>query len=647
MYFHAPSLPQATPRPARVKVLPPPEEYVARLRGSGFAHDVEQMAESICRKRIPLFGTLLETGPGIRWRRDYVRGIETGLSYFRRIPYLDAARAGDHKFIWELNRHQHLVLLAQAWVLTERRDFLEEISRQLESWWEQNPFVRGMNWTSALEVAYRAISWIWIWHLAGKSLPEPCADRLLNELYRHGVFLENNLSVYFSPNTHLLGEAVALHAIGALFPDWPKAGKWRALGGQIVAEQMQKQVRSDGTHFEQSSAYHIYALDLFLFHALLEPPERGYRDSLRRMADYLRAISASDGTIPFLGDDDGGRFFHPYGSPRRFGAATLATCTVFFGMDDWPCAAADLHEQAAWWCGEKAFAPRPGHPAHAQPKLFPDAGIAVLSTMPAQVIVDTRGFGSANAGHSHADALHLVCRVGDRDILIDPGTYTYVGEPEWRTKFRGTAFHNTIRIDGLDQATQAGPFRWNDKPTGEVLKWSPNEGWCFLDAACQYRGFRHRRRYLWLAEPRLLAVADSIEIVTSDAVAQPHNIEQFWHCGDTVTIASSGNYRIGAVASLAVPPANEVAIGEGGEFGWQSEVPGHKVPKPVIVVRQRAALPAVLGAILFVNSTSATELTVESDSGGVRFLDGSGRSIEFPAGGDPIVHWRMPESRNS
>src|SRR5213075_3247545 len=93
--------------------------------------------------------------------------------------------------------------------------------------------------------------------------------RFLSELYRHGVYLEHNLSVYFSPNTHLLGEAVALHALGALFPVFPRAQEWRSAAGRIVREQMDFQVRPDGSHFEQSSYYHVYALDMFLFHYVL------------------------------------------------------------------------------------------------------------------------------------------------------------------------------------------------------------------------------------------------------------------------------------------------------------------------------------------------------------------------------------------
>ena len=64
---------------------------------------------------LPICGTL-ETGPAIEWSRDYAHGVAYPAVWFRRIPYLDFARVGDHKAIWELNRHQHLVTLAQAWL---------------------------------------------------------------------------------------------------------------------------------------------------------------------------------------------------------------------------------------------------------------------------------------------------------------------------------------------------------------------------------------------------------------------------------------------------------------------------------------------------------------------------------------------------
>src|SRR4029079_5681275 len=86
----------------------------APMRDTAFARDVIAIADSLLAHRFPLLGLTIDTGPEIDWRRDYLPGISTGTDYFRRVPCLDFAQAGDHKVVWELNRHQHLVLLAQA-----------------------------------------------------------------------------------------------------------------------------------------------------------------------------------------------------------------------------------------------------------------------------------------------------------------------------------------------------------------------------------------------------------------------------------------------------------------------------------------------------------------------------------------------------
>lgn len=592
----------------------------------------------ICEHRFPLFAEVLETGPEIRWRRDYTRGVESGTGYFRTIPYLDSVRAGDHKLIWELNRHQHLIVLAQAFRLTGHREFLDEIPRQLESWWKQNPWLRGINWASALEVAFRALSWIWVEHLVGAFLEEGVRRRLLNELYRHGVYLEYNLSIYFAPNTHLLGEAVALHALGAIYPEWPRSVRWKHLGGSLVREQMDRQVRDDGSHFEQSSYYHVYALDFFLLHELLaDGVSQRYREKMRRMADYLAALSSDDGTIPLLGDDDGGNLFHPYGDRRRFGAATLASCCVFFGTDEWPFEAKDVPVQAAWWMGWRAFVLRQSDSGVASgPRIFPGAGVAVLSRTPVHIVADAHGFGHAGAGHSHAHALSVVCRKGDRDVLIDPGTFTYTGDPAWRSRFRGTAFHNTVRVDGFDQARDSGPFRWLEKPETTILSWAEDSGSSHLRASCTYRGIVHERQIYWTPGSCLLVIVDVVRGNAADS--SPHFIEQFWHCGGDVATISPGVWRINDTATLTVPVPSSAREVSAGEYGWQSEAPGQKVPAPVIIVERTATLPVMMAAVFSFGTVSVPALDMEANDGDIHLLMGQGRSIRFSSDA-PVMTW--------
>jgi heparinase II/III-like protein len=556
---------------AAIEGLPDPADVVNHLRGSVFAEEIVRLAEEIRTHRFPIFGQVIETSPQIAWRRDYVHGKESGLDYFRRIPYLDFDRAGDHKMIWELNRHQHLVVLAQAFLFTGRREFIAELEGQLKSWWDANPFQRGINWASALEVGFRALSWMWVYHLAGASLEAGIQDRLLTELSRHGLHLEHNLSIYFSPNTHLLGEAVALHALGVLF----NIDRWRRVGASIVEQQMDRQVRADGAHFEQSSYYHIYALDLFQFHAVLSSTPDSYRQKLAAMAEYLDALLGPGGSIPCIGDDDGGRLFHPYGERSQFGRATLATSGR-------PREESDLHEQAAWW-GVTGISNSPRPPRRS--RLFKDSGLAVIECGDVQILVKAGSFGANRAGHSHSDCLSIVVRRGGEDILIDPGTYTYVADAQARAWFRGAAAHNTVRIEGRDQAAARPQFGWLSKPEVSIQDWRSTEAEDLLEATARYDGFGHRRRVSF-RKPHELFVIDEI-----DGPPGTHLIEQFWH-PMRATPVSKTCFQVAAGVHLILEAEAE------SEKGWYSAVFGQRVERPVIVVRRHATLPLRLAATL-------------------------------------------------
>jgi hypothetical protein len=195
-----------------------------------------------------------------------------------------------------------------------------------------------------------------------------------------------------------------------------------------------------------------------------------------------------------------------------------------------------------------------------------------------QVIADAGPFGPWGAGHSHADALSIVARAGDEEILIDPGTYTYVGDARQRDRFRGTAAHNTIRIDGLDQATAAGPFRWKNHPQVSVRSWETNAQRDLLDAECHFAGFTHRRR-VEFQKPDLVVIIDDIEGPPGE-----HDVEQFWHLGS-----------LEAQARISLPEGAELAE------SWRSSMFGEKHPAPMLVVRRRSNLPLRLEARIRLN----------------------------------------------
>lgn len=578
--------------------LPLPNTIGDAVRGTAYADALLQRADNILAGDIPIFGQEIAYGTAIAWQRDPLRSIDPPRKYLRFVPYLDTNAVGDHKWIWELNRHQHLVLLAQAFVISSNDAYADEVLRQLQHWWDDNPFQRGINWTSALEVGFRALSWTWLWHLLGDRMPAEFRRQFLAELYRHGLHLQYNLSSYFSPNTHLLGEAVALHALGRLFPKFPRAAQWRRVGRDIVRAQMQAQVTQDGSHFEQSSYYHVYALDMFLLHAVLEEIPHEYRDRLGRMTNFLASVVNANGDLPFLGDDDGGRLFHPFGERARFARATLATAALLLGRTGFPEAELDMDEIALWWLGPEkcrtpTLSPQEGDKGGApgfqrKSKVFADSGLVVMQRGEVAALFDAGPLGSWSAGHSHADTLSLVVSRGSEEVLIDPGTYTYM-DAEWRDAFRGTAAHNTVRIDGQDQAISAGPFRWTDKPEVHLLDFSTAPDEDRAVAVCRYRGFTHKRTVTFRKGSEF-DILDELEGPPGE-----HLIEQFWHVGAEVQQIAPEVWRIGQVAELIL---------EGGqrEPGWRSRVFASKEAAPVVVVRRKSALPNSIRAQVRLNS---------------------------------------------
>jgi hypothetical protein len=487
-------------------------------------------AEKIRRHRFDLLGYKdLDFGTPIDWHFDPVHGKRAPRKPWYQIPFLDFDQIGDHKIIWELNRHQHLVTLAQA-------GFRDEILAQWTHWQSENPYPIGINWASTLEVAFRALSWLWVRHLIGDFHPG-----LLPALHLHGWYIERFLSTYFSPNTHLLGEGVALFAIGLLCPQIADAHRWQARGWNIVLKQAETQVRPDGFHFEQSVYYHIYALDFFRFarslaaiNALAIPPS--FDRTIGKMSAALAALSQS-GRPPNFGDDDGGR--------------------VIVGRDSSP--AADVHVGS--------FA-------------LPSAGIYAMTSDRSQLFIDAGPQGALTAGHGHADALSIQLITNGRPVLIDPGTFCYVC-PE-RNRFRGTAAHNTLQVDGRDQAQPNGPFAWTGMPETTVDRWHTGETFDLF--AGHHNGYQPVIHHRWV-----FGLKSKFWLVR-DLITEPrpsgsgHRLDIHWHFRDERDIT-------------ILPPAGHDWSRSMEPWDW-SPVYGKKEPAFVKRFSTETALPAEFAVLL-------------------------------------------------
>jgi hypothetical protein len=446
------------------------------------AAQIVERAERICEHRFDLLGyEAVDYGANIDWHCDRIHGKHAPRKPWFRVKYLDFAEVGDSKVTWEQNRHQHLVTLAKAFRLSGNQRFSAELFRQWEQWHAENPYPLGINWASSLEVAFRSLSWLWVYFLLADSPGMPAGFRAawLRSLAVAGRHIDCYLSTYFSPNTHLLGEAVALFFIGTLCPEIPAAHRWQQRGWQIVQREAERQVQSDGLHFEQSLYYHVYALDLFLHSAVLAsanqiPAPTQYDRTLERMLDAL-AVLARDGSVPQLGDDDGGRLFDAARNRKQHLLDPLATGAVLFERGDFKSIAEVPREETLWLLGEAGLEEFNRLPAIVPKRnsiAFQTSGLYVMSgDSGRQLVIDAGPQGAHTAGHGHADALSLTARSGGADLLIDCGTFEYIGAGDERDRFRGTRAHNTLSVAGQDQAEPKGPFSWGRLPKVEAEGW--------------------------------------------------------------------------------------------------------------------------------------------------------------------------------
>jgi hypothetical protein len=565
-------------------------------------------ADEICRHHFRLLGYVdLDYGGDIDWHLDAVHGKNSPLKPWHKIDIFNFAEIGDHKVTWELNRHQHLVTLAKAWLFTHDPRYSSELVSQWKAWQRANPYPLGINWASSLEVAFRSLSWIWVSELLA-DCPELSSEfraELLRELAFNGRYIERYLSTYFSPNTHLLGEAAALFFIGVLYPQISSASRWQKKGLEILLREADRQVHRDGVYFEQSLYYHVYALDLFLYVRLLASRNQidvpaNFDDVIRKMLGVLKALSQNGAPLGF-GDDDGGRLFNPRRNRSEHMTDPLAIGAVLFKDEDLR-AAATLTGEAIWLFGDSAVTFLSGHslPVPPRPQSFPNGGIYIFadSENPAQqIVIDAGPLGAMRAGHGHADALSVRYSANGRPCLVDSGTLCYMSPGDERNLYRGTGAHNTLRVDGRDQALPNGPFAWKGLPAVRAESWIMGETFTYFNGS--HTGYSrlndpvlHRRFVVHLFKGFWLVR----DVAEGNAV---HVLETFWHMDSSLAARQVDNsFVVGRASDDEL--SNAAAFVPLGDIEWDCRVvPGHISPvygvsesAPILRCRAEIQLPA-------------------------------------------------------
>ena len=541
------------------------------------------------------------------WNRDPLTGTRAPRGFGKSIDYRDEARVGNIKYLWEPARHLELVTLAQAWKLTGEQPYLDGCATLLRTWFEQCPYPMGVHWSSSLESAVRLLNWSVSWHLlGGVSSPAFDGERgatlqrgWLKQIYLHQHFIAGHLSRHSSANNHLLGELMGLFVAGLTWPCWPESARWLAEGKRQFEQQALLQNWEDGVNKEQGIYYHHEVADMMLLCGLFGRANglgfgSAYWQRLEAMLEFIDALMDAGGNVPMIGDADDAlmvRFdpqpgFDPYRS-------LLCTGAELFDRPQWRrCDAPDV--KTRWLLGPAA-SPATSKGAPSLRRDFAQGGYWVLgsdrgSRDEVHLVADAGPLGYLSiAAHGHADALSFVLSLGGQPILVDPGTYAYHTLKRWRDYFRGTAAHNTLRVDGLDQSVIGGNFMWLHKADARCLSLARSAaGDDWLGEHDGYRRLRdpltHRRRIEHRRAEALVRVTDGVKC------AAPHSLEWHWHfapeCKIDLKPAGAVIRAPGWLVTLRCDaPGMHLSVHTGQEdppLGWVSRRFDHKEPSPTL-----------------------------------------------------------------
>jgi len=615
-------------RPAELDRLPAPSAGERRFTSvlpvgtAGLVPDaarkaVIEAADSLMRGEWQVLGVRRGDLELPDWFADPVTGRRSDPGkYAFKIDHRSSAEVGDIKQVWEISRLQHLTLLATAWFLTEEERYAERVAGQLRSWWRENPFLSGVHWTSGIEVGIRLINWAWIRRLLdtwpGASAlfeDEPLA---LAQIRWHQEYLASFRSRGSSANNHVIAEAAGALAGSSAFPWFAESARWRRQASALLEKEIIRNTFPSGINRELATEYQCFVAELGLL-AAVEADAAGHPVSatvwerLAAMTDSGAALLDVSLRAPRQGDGDDGRAVllgapadNPWPSLLRLGEA------VFGRLDWWPGVAPDA---ASVLTGALAGAARavPDRPKR-RPARFPDAGITILRTDqqgPPEIWCrldgGPHGFLSI-AAHAHADALSAEIRYGGVDILADPGTYCYHGEPEWRTYFRSTIAHNTAEIGGRSQSDEGGPFLWQRHARTRELEVPDTD----LQWTAEHDGYHslspqawHRRSVRLYPDTRRVDITDVVD-------GGRHEVRLAFHLGPLVQASLDGTDATLSWPDASVPGSARMKLPAGlawslhrGEtdpiLGWYSEGLGHRVPASTLigVGRGRRDIPLI------------------------------------------------------
>jgi hypothetical protein len=565
-------------------------------------------AEAICRHEFDLLGSgTRHWGNPIDWHMDPVSGYRWPKKFYSDINRNRRSLQGsDVKLPWEVSRMQHLPTLGKAYRLTKNERYAREIVEQINHWLEDNPCAYGVNWTCAMDVAIRIMNITVAFRFIedAQLVTEEFKSRLAVSLFQHAQFTLFNLEHSIRSDgtiangNHYLSNIVGLLHLGLVCPELIGSETWRRVGKAALIEEMDRQVHPDGGSFESSLSYHRLVLELFVAAALLcrlngVTLSDSFWKKLEKMFEFLLVTLRPDGKVPQVGDADDGRLYilSDYGSWERSDFRYLLSIgAVLFKRGDMKAHAGKFSEEAFWLLGPEAmndFTALEQDGRTLTSTALRNSGLYIMRSNGSYLLSSCGDVGTAGIGnHKHNDLLSFELYADDKAFIVDPGAYVYTRYPEWRNRFRATAYHNTVVVDGYEQNRFDADKLFEMAADASVIvhDWvsTPQSDW--LDA--EHRGYarlpdpvQHRRTFLLDKKIGSWTITDVLTGVDE------HIADWYFHFDHGIELYPVGDgsyctYSEGTNLMLTIQA--EIPLVFRIEDGWVSRRYGQKLPAKIL-----------------------------------------------------------------
>ena len=458
---------------------------------------------------VDIFNEEIDINQEINWHKCNFRNWDKDV-YSNCINFKSTDNIGDVRYTWEINRHLFFSNLALNYKKTNDKKYLDLLEKHFYSWIKQNPFLKGVNWASPMEIAIRSYQWIITYSIIKDDVDEMFKVDIINSIINSIKYVSENYSLYSSANNHLIIEAVYCGIIGYLIEPIYSNNYFKE-SYNIIERELLLQNNKDGVNKEQATHYHAFVLDGYLQYAffLSKIGEKFPDDKiLFNMSEFIGLLKQSGKVIEF-GDSDDAKLISFGIKTNEYYDYVLQLASVYFKTSFYEIK--ELLEEVKFISSSKNI----GFKNHMYKSfnIYKDGGYAIFNINNNFMLFDIGelGFGSI-AAHGHADALSIVYSLNGNPIFVDTGTYIYNVKSEWRDYFRSTSSHNTLTFKGKNQSEIKGPFLWGKRANVKLVDYGENDEIMYVYA--NHDGYKpniHTRSITYLKKEDIFIIADNFE----------------------------------------------------------------------------------------------------------------------------------------